>query len=241
MHALEEEPEKRNRWKRLLSGVGIAVGLAAGMLVAAQQVVPAHRLMPEILQMAIVDEPPPPPKQDVPLPPPPPPPPKAPPKQKAQPEEASKPVEQPPPEQAQADPQQEPEAGLDATSFGGGNGAAFHVGTTQMGDPNRAARFDPPKPSLSAPPKLHVARASDPQMPEYPERARRLNIQGSVLIEAEIDERGQVRGLRVRQGLEQGLDEIAVASVRRWRFQPATLEGRAVPSTHLIRIRFELD
>jgi protein TonB len=111
-----------------------------------------------------------------------------------------------------------------------------------MGDPNRAAkRFDPPKPIAGKAPKLLPAHAVDPQLPEYPERARKLNIQGSVLLEADIDERGSLRDLRVRQGLEDGLDQIAMASVKRWRFEPATLEGRAVSSTRLIRIRFELD
>jgi protein TonB len=240
MHALEDEPEKKNRWRRLLSGLAIAIGLAASMLVAAQRVVPGHRLMPEILQMAIVDELPKPHKQ-LDLPPPPPPPPKAPPRPKqAAPHE--KPIDTPP-EQPQEQ-QREPEAGLDSQSFApGGNGVSFHTGTTQMGDPNRAIKriIEPPKVSDGGRSKLSPARAIDPELPEYPERARRLNIQGSVLLEAEIDERGGLTGLRVRQGLEHGLDELAMASVKHWRFQPATLAGRAVPSTRVIRIRFELD
>lgn len=242
MHALEDEPEKKNRGKRLLMGVGIAFSLGAGMLFAAQKISPARRLMPEILQLAIVDEPPKPPKQlDLPPPPPPPPPPKAPPK----PQEAAaqKPVDQPQQEQQQQD-QPEPEAGLNSDSFaGGGNGVSFHAGNTQMGDPNRGVKriLEAPKLVDSKPPKLSPARAIDPDLPEYPERARRLNLQGSVMLEADIDDHGKLVALRVRQGLEHGLDEIAMASVKRWRFQPATLAGRAVPSTRLIRIRFELD
>jgi protein TonB len=78
-------------------------------------------------------------------------------------------------------------------------------------------------------------------MPAYPDRARKLNIQGFVLLEADINERGLLTGVRVRQGLEASLDEAALASVRRWKFQPASLAGRPMPSTRLIRIRFELD
>jgi protein TonB len=112
-----------------------------------------------------------------------------------------------------------------------------------MGDPNRAAKriIEAPKVAATRPPKLSPARAIDPQLPEYPERARKLNIQGSVLLEADIDEHGGLIALRVRQGLERGLDALALASVKRWRFQPATLAGHAVPSTRVIRIRFELD
>jgi protein TonB len=111
-----------------------------------------------------------------------------------------------------------------------------------MGDPNRAAKkvIEPPKISLK-PPKFSPAVMLNPVMPSYPERARKQNIQGFVLLEADIDERGALTGLRVRQGLEPSLDEAALASVRRWKFQPASLAGRAMPSTRLIRIRFELD
>jgi protein TonB len=245
MHALEPDPEQKNRWRRLLTGGAVAVGLAGGMLFAAQKVVPVQRLMPEILQMAVVDDLTPPPKQDIPPPPPPPPPP---PKPKAKEEPKEKPVEQeaPPEERAAEAEPSEAAAGLDASSFGAGSGSgfAFRTGNTQMGDPNKLIRkplaITPPRP-LSKAPKLMPARALDPVLPEYPERARKLNIQGAVLLEAEIDDHGKLIGLRVRQGLERGLDEIALASVRSWRFQPASLGGRSVASTRLVRIRFELD
>jgi len=245
MHALEPDPEQKNRWRRLLTGGGVALALAGGMLFAAQNVVPVQRLMPEILQMAVVDDITPPPKQDVPPPPPPPPPP---PRPKAKDEPKEKPVEQAEARKDEA-PEAEPAeaaAGLDAASFGAGSGSgfSFRTGTTQMGDPNKLVRkplaITPPK-ALSKAPKLMPARALDPVLPEYPERARKLNIQGAVLLEAEIDERGKLTNLRVRQGLERGLDQIALASVRSWRFQPASLDGRSVASTRLVRIRFELD
>lgn len=152
-------------------------------------------------------------------------------------------MEQPPEEQAaEAPADMEPTAGLDSTSFGAGSGGvSFRTGNTQMGDPNRPAkRIEVAKISSKAP-KLLPARALNPVLPEYPERARKLNIQGFVLLEAEIDEDGKLVGIRVREGLERGVDEIALASVKRWRFSPATLAGRTVPSTRLIRIRFELD
>jgi protein TonB len=198
--------------------------------------------MPEILQIAVVDEePPPPPKNLPPPPPPPPPPPKA--KKEEPPEQKEKPVEQPPPEQmAEAPSDMEPSAGLDASSFGSGSGGvSFRTGNTQMGDPNRPAKRIEVAKVLGKPPRLLPARALNPVLPEYPERARKLNIQGFVLLEAEIDEHGALKGIRIRQGLEHGIDEIALASLKRWRFSPATLAGRAVPSTRLIRIRFELD
>ena len=201
MHALEPDPEQKNRWQRLTSGAAIAVVLAGGLLFTAQQVVPVQRLMPEILQMAVVEDMPPPTKEEISPPPPPPPPPK--PKREKLREE--KPVEQAqkPEEQAPEPEAAEAAAGLDASSFGTGSGAgmAFRTGSTQMGEPNKLVR----KPLVTALPKtnpraakLTPARALDPILPEYPERARKLNLQGSVLLEAEIDERGKLIGLHVR-------------------------------------------
>jgi periplasmic protein TonB len=244
MHALEPDPEQKNRWRRLTSGMVIAGGLAFGLFFAAQHVEPARRLMPEILQIAVVDDVTP-PKQDIPPPPPPPPPPPRP-KNKEPEQPKEKPVEQEPPpdqQQAEAEPAGD-QAGLDSTSFGAGsgNGVSFRAGNTQMGDPNRAAkRIEPPKVSMGPAPKLAPARALNPELPTYPERARKLNIQGFVVLEAEIDERGAITALRVRDSLEPTLDQTALASVKRWKFQPATLAGRPMPSTRLIRIRFELD
>jgi protein TonB len=242
MHALEDEPEAKNRWRRFVTGGAIAGGLAVGLIFGARHVEPARRLMPEILQIAVVDEEPPPPPKNLPPPPPPPPPPPKP-KKEPPPEPDQKPVEQPPEEQlAQAPSDMEPTAGLDGSSFGAGSGGvSFRTGNTQMGDPNRPARRIEIAKISSKPPKLFPARALNPVLPDYPERARKLNIQGFVLLEAEIDDHGKLVGIRVRQGLERGVDEIALASVKRWRFSPATLAGRAVPSTRLIRIRFELD
>jgi protein TonB len=111
-----------------------------------------------------------------------------------------------------------------------------------MGDPSKPVvrkAIVPIVPAKGA--KLSPAQAIEPKLPEYPESARRSNIEGYVLLEADIDERGKLRSVRVRQGLQSTLDDAALASVQQWRFQPARLDGRSVPSTRLIRIRFELN
>ncbi len=134
---------------------------------------------------------------------------------------------------------------MNADSFGeGGGGVSFRTGKTQMGDPNRPVGakqvVEAPK-VFGKPQKLTPAVALNPEMPTYPKRARSSNIQGFVVLEAELDENGGIRALRVRESLDQELDDAALASVRRWRFQPAMLGGHAMPSTRLIRIRFQLD
>ena len=53
--------------------------------------------------------------------------------------------------------------------------------------------------------------------PEYSEMARKARVQGTVIVEGVIDERGNAAALRVRNGLGFGLDEQAMEAVRRWR------------------------
>jgi protein TonB len=251
MHALEDEPEAKTRGKRLMVGAIVAGGLAVTMVIVAQNVTPTMRILPEILEMAVVDDtvpppPPPPPPESIPPPPPPPPPKK---QKEPEPEAEKEPEPEAPPEEAPPEQQNEaPDVGLDSSSFAsgvGGGGIGFRAGKTQMGDPSVPAAVMAKKAVAVVvpknPPKLHPAQAIEPRLPEYPDSARRSNVEGYVLLEAEIDERGKLRAVKVRQGLQKALDDAALASVQGWRFQPARLEGRAVPSTKLIRIKFELN
>jgi periplasmic protein TonB len=76
--------------------------------------------------------------------------------------------------------------------------------------------------------------------PEYSEEARKAKIQGSVLLRVDIDARGQVANITLGQGLGLGLDEQAVAAVRKWRFRAATHNGKPVPTRALIQVTFRL-
>ena len=77
-------------------------------------------------------------------------------------------------------------------------------------------------------------------LPAYTEAAWAQGIEGDVRVRASIDERGEVTGLEVVQGLPYGLTEAAVAAVRQWRFRPATRDGEAVAVDHNLSIRFTL-
>ena len=77
--------------------------------------------------------------------------------------------------------------------------------------------------------------------PVYPEAARLARIQGVVIVEAVIDERGDVARVRVLKGLPMGLDTAAVDAVRRWKFAPATFDGRPVAVYFLLTVNFKLE
>jgi protein TonB len=58
-------------------------------------------------------------------------------------------------------------------------------------------------------------------VPAYPERARRLGIQGQVVLQFIVDQWGRVeRDIRVVTSLPM-LDQAAIEAVRQWRFSPA--------------------
>lgn len=101
----------------------------------------------------------------------------------------------------------------------------------------------PPGPSVSvyqiagnvrAPEKIH---APDPV---YPEEARLGRIQGVVILQTIIDDRGNVTNIRALKGLPGGLTEAAVDAVSQWRFKPATLDGKPVWVHYLITVSFSV-
>ena len=77
--------------------------------------------------------------------------------------------------------------------------------------------------------------------PRYTEAARKVGLQGVVIVEAVIDQRGRVERVQVLRGLPLGLEEAAVAAVKQWKFDPATtLDGRPVKVFYNLTINFRV-
>jgi TonB family protein len=76
--------------------------------------------------------------------------------------------------------------------------------------------------------------------PEYPESARRAGVEGTVVLDATISETGQVTQIAVERGLPLGVTEVAVAAVRRWKYEPARGRNGPVASHKAVRIVFSL-
>jgi TonB family protein len=85
-----------------------------------------------------------------------------------------------------------------------------------------------------------AAEILDKPRPAYTEEARRLAIEGEVLIEALLGASGEIQIERLVRGLGHGLDENAMAAARRIRFRPARRAGLAVDSRVLVHISFQL-
>lgn len=82
---------------------------------------------------------------------------------------------------------------------------------------------------VDTPPKfLHRAKL------RYPVQARRMNVEGTVVVEADIDTGGAIADLRIIRSSGFGFDQAALAYIRNSTFSPAYAGGKPVA----VRMRF---
>jgi protein TonB len=105
----------------------------------------------------------------------------------------------------------------------------------------------PPPSAPPAPPGLQRAGQGvrEPKKivdvrPVYPEIARNVKVQGVVILEAVINERGGVERIKVLRSVPL-LDGAAIDAVKAWRYTPTTLNGVPVSVLMTITINFTLN
>jgi len=76
--------------------------------------------------------------------------------------------------------------------------------------------------------------------PQYTEIARKARIQGVVIVQAIIDKQGNVTNVKVLKGLPMGLDNAAVDTIKTWKFEAATLNGKPVDVYYNLTVNFTL-
>lgn len=78
--------------------------------------------------------------------------------------------------------------------------------------------------------------------PEYPAMARRLKVEGTVVVSLLVDETGRVAETRLESGVSQnvGINEAALAAARSAVFNPATKSGVRVKMWYQLKIPFKL-
>lgn len=63
---------------------------------------------------------------------------------------------------------------------------------------------------------------------EYTDKARRKKINGSVVVSLIVTPEGTVRDPKVTTSLDKDLDRQALATLSKWKFEPATKDGKPV-------------
>ncbi len=84
------------------------------------------------------------------------------------------------------------------------------------------------------PVKIHASQ------PSYNARARSAGIQGAIILEAIIDQNGDVQCLDVVKGLPMGLSEDAARAVSGWKYEPATLHGEPVVVKFYVMLKMSI-
>ncbi|HTE91594.1 MAG TPA: energy transducer TonB, partial [Terriglobales bacterium] len=88
--------------------------------------------------------------------------------------------------------------------------------------------------------KLVPAEIVSKPTPVYTDEARKLHIEGEVLLEVVFESSGRLRIVRVVRGLGYGLDEAATRAAEQIRFKPALRDGQPADSTAVLHIVFQL-
>ncbi|HUJ03677.1 MAG TPA: energy transducer TonB, partial [Rhizomicrobium sp.] len=131
----------------------------------------------------------------------------------------------------------------------------------KLAQPPQVATVPPPDINIQAPPAPSITAVTAPpappapiaatpvqgiasthSIPPYPPVARRLNHQGTVVLNIAISDKGAITDVQVAQssGFSE-LDDTAVGWVKaHWRYRAATEAGRPVASTVQARVRFNL-
>ena len=76
--------------------------------------------------------------------------------------------------------------------------------------------------------------------PEYSESARKAKIRGTVQLAVATDATGVVHVVRVLTPLEPGLGQNAVEAIKKWRFTPATKDGKPVAVQMEVEVGYSL-
>ena len=126
-------------------------------------------------------------------------------------------------------------------SGGRGGGGGGHGTVRQTGFTDASAPAEAPKPRLVA-----TSSATQPveilakPNPVYTEEARRLRIEGEVLVAVVFGANGEIRVVRVVRSLGHGLDEAGVRAAQQIRYKPARRDGQPVDFPATVHIIFQL-
>ena len=102
-------------------------------------------------------------------------------------------------------------------------------------------------PDCSTPPdqflskdRLSGPRAIYSPQPGYSDQARKMKVQGTIVMSLTVGADGLPRDVKIERGLGYGLDEEALEAVRKWKFQPALKDGQPIEAKVHVQTTFRL-
>ncbi len=125
---------------------------------------------------------------------------------------------------------------------GQGDGRSSGRGSVQTGGfgAQEVAKASAPQRLAEAGPAATQVEITYKPNPTYSDEARKLRLEGEVLLEVLFSASGQLHVNRVVRGLGHGLDEAAIAAANKMRFKPAMRSGVPVDSTAVVHVVFQL-
>jgi periplasmic protein TonB len=254
-------PSRRNK-DLVAAAIAVAahVAIAAGLLLVNPSRLSHHET---VVEMDVQEKPLPPP--EIRAEPPPPPAPEPAPKPRIVPRHMATAAPKPPPiAAAPPTPNQEPPKPTDAPPVfgvtissvvsGDSSGMAVPVGNTLMTKERKAGQPGVVPQAYAAAgthPFTPVAEIYVAQQPKvlfeinsadiYPSEAFNMGFEGKVTLKVDIDENGEIRGVKVIGKAGHGFDEAARDAMRRFKFSPARgSDGRAVAVSIPYRFTFDM-
>jgi TonB family protein len=122
---------------------------------------------------------------------------------------------------------------------GRSNGRGATVQTAGFSEQQLTRGGARPQQAETGPATTPVEILSKPS-PVYTEEARRLRLEGEVLLEVMFGANGQLHVNRVVRGMGHGLDEAAIEAANKMRFKPAQHYNQAIDSTATVHVVFQL-
>lgn len=76
--------------------------------------------------------------------------------------------------------------------------------------------------------------------PKYPEKERKARHRGAVILALVVDTDGLPRDITVSRPLSPQFDAAAIDAVKKWKFSPATKDGKPVATSIQVEVSFRL-
>lgn len=119
------------------------------------------------------------------------------------------------------------------------NAAAAQFERAGTGDASRQLKSPSGRAPLRVVPPVTAPVAIKTAKAQHSPEAMRARVEGTVIVEALVDEQGRVADARVVKSIPL-LDQSALDAAKQWEFKPATLNGEPVPVLVQLELNFTL-